>query len=327
MKNFIKITVSAVLFSSVLGIVSCGSKKEPAQTVEGDTLQGEISISGAFALYPLAVRWKEEFETLHPNVKISLSGGGAGKGMTDVLTGMVDLGMVSREVYPPEIEQGAVGFAVAKDAVVPTINANNPLLPQLLEHGLTKEAAQKLWITEEYKTWGQVIGTNDATPVNVYTRSDACGAAETWALWLGKKQEDLKGTQVFGDPGVAQAVQKDVYGIGLNNIGFAYDDETHKLNEGLEIIPVDNNENGKVDPDELFYGTKDEFIQAVAEDKYPSPPARDLYLVSKGIPESEAVVAFLEYVLTDGQALNIPVGYIGLSQEKLQSGLDKLHNK
>ena len=43
--------------------------------------------------------------------------------MTDVLAGMVDFGMVSREVYPPEIEKGAVGFPSAKDAVVPTINA------------------------------------------------------------------------------------------------------------------------------------------------------------------------------------------------------------
>ena len=30
--------------------------------------------------------------------------------------------------------------------------------------------------------------------LHVYTRSDACGAAETWAVFLGKKQEDLLGS-------------------------------------------------------------------------------------------------------------------------------------
>lgn len=43
-----------------------------------------------------------------------------------MLAGVVDLGMVSREVYPPEEAKGAVGFAVAKDAVAATVNAANP---------------------------------------------------------------------------------------------------------------------------------------------------------------------------------------------------------
>ena len=38
--------------------------------------------------------------------------------------------------------------------------------------------------------------------INVYTRSDACGAAEMWAKYMGKKQEDLKGIGIYGDPGM-----------------------------------------------------------------------------------------------------------------------------
>ena len=107
--------------------------------------------------------------------------------MTDVLAGVVDLGMVSREIYPPEADKGAVAFALAKDAVVPTISAANPLLPQLLEHGLTREAAAAVWLSDTQTTWGQQLGTADSTPLHVYTRSDACGAAETWAQWLGAR--------------------------------------------------------------------------------------------------------------------------------------------
>lgn len=301
--------------------VSCGKKQNP-QTKDG--LSGSITISGAFALYPLAVKWAEEFQAMHPGVRIDLSAGGAGKGMTDVLADVVDLGMVSREVYPPELEKGAVPFASAKDAVVITINADNPLAKKLMKHGISQEAATKIWITGEYTTWGQVLGTNDNTPIHVYTRSDACGAAETFALWMGKKQEDLLGTAVFGDPGLASAIQADKLGIGLNNIGYAYDEKSRKPNQGLLVCPIDRDNDGVITSDEYFYDTKDDFIAAVAEDKYPSPPARDLYLVSHGTPKNPAVIAFLEYVLTDGQKQNVPVGYISLNEEKLQKGLEKL---
>ena len=309
MNRFFKISLFLVMVAIVT--ISCGGKRE---TKEGE-LSGELSLSGAFALYPLAIQWAEEFQQLHPGVRIDVSAGGAGKGMTDALAGVVDLGMVSREIYPPEKEKGAVGFAVAKDAVAPTINANNPKLNELLSKGLSREAAIKIWITGEATTWGDVLGTEDKTPLHAYTRSDACGAAETWAKWLDKKQEDLGGTAVFGDPGVATAVQKDIYGIGLNNIGYAYDNDTHKPNAGILVLPIDSNNDGVITPDEKFYDTKDELITAIAEGKYPSPPARDLYLVTKGVPTNPVIKAFLKYVLSKGQEKNIPAGYIGISKE------------
>ena len=307
--------------AAALTLVSCGGGR---QSSEGE-LSGELSLSGAFALYPLAVQWVTEFQTLYPGVRVDISAGGAGKGMTDVLAGVVDFGMVSREVYPPEVAKGAVGFAVAKDAVAPTINANNPKVEELLKRGLTREAARKIWITGEARTWGDVLGTVDQTPLHAYTRSDACGAAETWALWFDAKQEDLGGTAVFGDPGVAAAVQKDIYAIGLNNIGYAYDNDTHKPNDGLLVLPIDTDGNGEITPDEFFYDTKDALIAAIAADKYPSPPARDLYLVTKGVPTDPVVVAFLDYVLTEGQRLNVPAGYIGMSEEKVQRSMQLLH--
>ena len=109
-------------------------------------LQGEIQLSGAFALYPMAVKWAEEFRKIHPKVRIDISAGGAGKGITDALAKVVDLGMVSRDIYPQELEKGAFPIAVVKDAVVPTINSNNPLIDQILATGLKQQVAQDLWI-------------------------------------------------------------------------------------------------------------------------------------------------------------------------------------
>jgi len=128
----------------------------------------------------------------------------------------------------------------------------------------------------------------------------------------------------LGDPGVATAVSKNPLSIGLNNIGYAYDNNPLKPLPGIRVLPVDGNNNGKIDPDEDFYASKDQITKAIAEGRYPSPPARDLYLVTKGLPTNPVVIAFLKYVLTDGQKLNAPVGYIEIPQDKLDKALAKL---
>ena len=300
-----------------------GVAVDPETTIR-DEAGGTITLSGAWALYPVVVRWAEEFRKVYPEVRIDLSAGGAGKGITDVLNNMVDLGMVSREIYKEELNKGAWPVAVTKDAVVPVINASNPSLDILLSKGLKKDAGNNIWITGFYKTWAQAFGSKGTSPIHVYTRSDACGAAEVWAKYFNKKQEDLLGSGVYGDPGLALAVKKDPLGIGYNNVGYVYDSKTKKQLAGIRVLPVDINSDGKITPDENFYESMDDLITAIETGKYPSPPARELYFVSKGKPQKEVVVKFLNWVLTDGQKYVRESGYITLSEEKVAEELKRI---
>jgi phosphate transport system substrate-binding protein len=285
---------------------------------------GQISISGAFALYPMVIRWADEYKKINPGVRFDISAGGAGKGISDALNGMVEIGMVSREIYPEEIKKGAFPIAVTKDAVVAVVSELNPSINDILSKGLKKDAANNIWITGRYTTWAQAFGAK-AAPIHVYTRSDACGAAEMWAKFFGKKQEDLLGVGVFGDPGLAQAVKKDPLGIGYNNIGYAYDATTRKQIKGLRVVPIDLNNNGKIDSDEDFYTSMDNLINAIASGKYPSPPSRELYFVMKGSPRNNKVVTdFIRWVLSDGQKYVNDAGYISLSKERIETELKKL---
>ena len=245
--------------------------------------------------------------------------------MTDVLNNMVDIGMVSREIYPEEVKKGALGIAVTKDAVVPVISALNPSLNEILTVGLKPEAFNDIWITGKFKTWAQAINANSKGPIHVYTRSDACGAGEVWAKYFGKKQEDLLGSGVFGDPGLALAVKKDPLGIGYNNIGYAYDFKSKKQISGIRVVPIDLNRNGKIDPEENFYNTMDELIDAIGKGKYPSPPARDLYFVLNKKPTNKVLKEFLKCVLSDGQKFVNETGYINLPKNVLEGELGKIN--
>jgi phosphate transport system substrate-binding protein len=317
--------LSYLLVVNLLFAVGC-RKEQQEQSKE--QLEGTITVSGAWALYPMMVKWAEEFGKIHPEVKVDIAAGGAGKGMADCLGQVVDMAMVSREIYPAEIEKGAWWVSVTKDAVVPTVNVNNPVLKELVSRGVKKEVLIDIWTTEKIKNWGQVTG-NDATDmIHVYTRSDACGAAQAWAEFLGKKQEDLLGVGIYGDPGLTEAVKKDVLGIGFNNINYAYDSKTKTKAEieQIKVLPIDLNGNGTLDKDEDFYSSRDKMAEAIAAGKYPSPPARLLHLVSYGRPKNKAVVEFIRWILTDGQKFVPEAGYINLTEEKINEELKKLSN-
>jgi phosphate transport system substrate-binding protein len=325
----LKLNLQSFLFIAVICMPflfnGCNNPGKESDGTKNDSLKGKISISGAFALYPMTVRWAEEFQKLHPRVKINISAGGAGKGMADALSKMVDLAMYSKEVSPEEQAKGAWWIPVAKDAVLPTMNAANPAVKEIKAKGISRRVFNDIFVMGAVKTWGQITGTKNKEEVQVFTRSDACGAADMWAKYLsGKKQEDIQGLGVNGDPGVADAVKRNIGGIGYNNLNFVYDLSSRKPFAGIEVIPIDINDNGKIDPDENFYGTLDEMMKAINDGKYPSPPARDLYLVSKGKPSDKLVVAFLEWILTEGQKYVPEAGYIVITPEKIKGGLDKL---
>lgn len=314
-----------ILYLLIIGLlaVCCSGRKKQAVVNSHDRLSGSIQLSGAFALYPVVVRWAEEFKKIHPNVQIDISGGGAGKGITDVLTGMVDIGMSSRDLQPEEMERGAYPFTVLRDAVVVITNAKNPQLALLQQRGLKKETAIALW-NDRLSTWGQVLGTRSSIPVHVYTRSDACGAGETFAGWIDMKQEDLGGTAVYGDPGIASAIQRDKIGIGYSNLGYVYDLNNKRPQPDLAVVPLDLNADGRITKDEQFYGTITRLGEAIRQGIYPSPPARDLFLVTKGKPENPLVIAFLDYVYAKGQKIAGEAGYVPLAKDILKRERVKL---
>jgi phosphate transport system substrate-binding protein len=311
----IMVLVSLVVF--FVGSVG-GQAAEPASPKKAVMeLRGTIRVSGAWALYPMMMRWVEEYKKAYPNLRIDVSAGGAGKGITDTLSNFVDIGMVSRDIKPEEIARGVVFVPVTKDAVLPVMNAKNPVVSRILEKGVNKKVFEGLWIQGSPMTWGKITDTSSNDKIQVYTRSDACGAAETWSLYLGKTQEDLRGTGVYGDPGLSEAVLKDINGVGYNNLNYAYDMKTGKPIAGLQIIPIDVNGNGKVDITEDL-STKDKAIKAIRTKVYPSPPARDLFLVAKSEFKG-ASAHFVNWILTDGQQFVDEVGYIKLTDTQIKN--------
>ena len=321
----------SILAATSLLLAACGSATPTRTETTGaepitaeEPLSGTISISGAFAFYPMMTVWAEEFTKLHPDVEFDVQGGGAGKGMTDTIAGAVDIGMISRSIKEEETAQGIFWVSVTKDAVFPIINTENPVAAQILEKGITQEIFNKIYITEEIKTWGEVVGDPTITDeIHVFTRSDASGAADQWAKYTGgEAQEDLKGVGINGEPAMLDTVIKDPLGIGFGNLNSIFDLSSGDLVPGIIIPPIDIDNNGKADAVEI-YKVKEDAFGAVANGTYPSPPARFENLATLGKPEG-LTLAFIEWILTDGQQYLEAAGFVPLTPEQQAESLAKL---
>lgn len=317
--GFLFLLISLLVACSGESASTSNSIIDTAEQVVGEPVR--ISVSGAFALFPIVTVWAEEYSKLHPSVTFDVQAGGAGKGMTDMLTGAADIAMLSRDARQEELDQGSFLVPVTIDAVVGTINANNPYLAEIQSRGITPEEANAIWVTGEITSWGQLLGTDATETINVYTRADSAGAAEMWVLYaLAEGQEDLIGTAVNADPGLAEAVRQDPLGVGFNNIGFTYNQQTGVPIDGLQVIPLDLNGNGQIGADEDFYAHRDDLTAAIAAQVYPYPPARALYLVTKGEP-NPVIADFYRWILTEGQAFVADAGYVALPTERIQEAL------
>jgi phosphate transport system substrate-binding protein len=300
-------------------LTSCGKKQNNSEPF--------ISFSGAFALYPLSQRWAEEYNKLNP-VRFDIQAGGTGKGITDCLGGVVDVGMFSREITDAEIRRGVYAIPLCKDAVLPTISARNPYATLIGKRGISKGEFKLIFTSKKKIYWEDVLGIKNGQrhQITVYTRAEAAGAADSWASYFNATQNDLKGLGVLGDPGVAEAVKNDKYGIGFNNTLFVYDPSTGKKLKGIEVASIDIDSNGKLDPREQIYSSLAVFLDGVRNGVYPSPPVRDLYFITKGKTTDPKLLSFFKWVLNEGQQYVHMAGYVPLPSHTITEQLAKLNN-
>lgn len=285
-----------------------------------------IALSGAFALYPLVQQWANEYSKLHPEITFYVQAGGAGKGLTDVLSGATDVGMYSQQITYKEMEKGIWWIALCKEAVLPVVNAKNPYLNQLMQQGLTKDELKTIFLYHAPSTWDSLLHISNSAQhsMNIYTRSDVSGSAESWASWFGMKQANLTGTGIAGDSSLTAIVKQDTNAIAYSNSVFVFDSYSGEKFPGIETVPIDLNGNNKIDSAENFYHDLSTFLQAVHDEKFPSPPARNLYFITAKRPMNPEIMEFFKWVLTDGQKFLTSAGYVPLKPAELKEQVMKV---
>ena len=269
-----------------------------ASALGGNGSIEKLKISGSTTVRPLARTWRNNYMEEHTGVRISVSGGGSGQGVADLLEGRSEIGMSSSESLI-DLENELVKHVVAWDGIMVIINKNFPEHDTLMEKGISKDTLQKIY-NGKITNWKEVPNVNVDHQLNNYTRSEASGTAETFAGFLGMTQGELDGAGQTGNSGVKQAVEQDKFSLAY--IGAAY-----AFTGSIDEVPVDGNNDGEVQESEIIEDYND-----LKSDVADYPIKRGLYFATKGEPTG-FTREFLEWCENQGQKYVPNIGYVPIT--------------
>src|SRR5215210_3870568 len=121
------ITIFVLVFST-----SRGPASSSAETAS-DSSANYIENKGSDTIVNLALAWAEQYQAEHPDVRISVTGGGSGTGLASLINGTVDIANASRKIKEEELTEAKgngvdpVEHIIARDAIAVIVNPENPV--------------------------------------------------------------------------------------------------------------------------------------------------------------------------------------------------------
>ena len=228
----LKLMVGALLVTIVGStFVGCGSNSSSENNTASNKNAITISISGSTSVGPLMEKIQEKYEEENSNVILEIQQNGSGAGIKDVISGISEIGMSSRELKDEE-KESVQGTTVAYDGIALLVNPDNPV------KNISLEDVKKIY-TGEVTNWKELGG--DDTPIVVVSREEGSGTRDAFQEIVGYKSEELIKDATISDG--SGAVKTTVAG-NKNAIGFAsfeYIDNTVSALNINDVEPTADN--------------------------------------------------------------------------------------
>ena len=205
----LKLMVGALLVTMVgATFVGCGSNGSSDNNTASNKDATTISISGSTSIGPLMEKIQEKYEEENSGVTLEIQQNGSGAGIKDVISGISEIGMSSRELKDDE-KTSVQGTIVAYDGIALLVNPENPV------KNISLEDVKKIY-TGEITNWKE-LGGDDSTIV-VVSREEGSGTRDAFQEIVGYESEELLKDATISDG--SGAVKTTVAG-NKNAIGFA----------------------------------------------------------------------------------------------------------
>ena len=230
---------------------------------------GNLTINGSTTVLPIAQIAVEKYMKEHPDVKISLSGGGSGNGIKALIDGTTNIADSSRFIKDEEVKLAVdkgrypVPFGIAYDCIIPVVHPTNPV------KAITVDQLKGIY-EGTIKNWKELGGPDKE--IVVISRDTSSGTYESWELKVLKGAKVKPGALLQASNGaVAQAVAKNKLAVGYIGVGY--------LDKSLKGLPV----NG-------IMGS----AKTALDGTYPI--SRTLYMFTNGWPEGDTL-NFINWML------------------------------
>lgn len=285
-----------MIIAMLLLLAAC----QPADGEESpSTSYTYIENKGSDTMVNLALAWAESYQAVHPEVSLSVSGGGSGTGIAALINNTVGIANASRAIKQVEIDEAKangitpVEFTVARDAIGIIVNKHNPI------DRLTLSQLADIF-TGRIDNWSEVGGDDlEIVRLSRETNSGTHVYFLETVIRLGNKEN----TDIFSrdtlllpsSEGIIAEVRDNPHAIGYDGLGYITDE--------VKVIAV------APDADSAYILPS---VATVNDGRYPI--ARDLYMYTPGEPTT-AVKAYIEWILSpEGQKIVLTLGFVPIIQ-------------
>jgi phosphate transport system substrate-binding protein len=291
---------SHTLFSLFLlcSFVVSACRSSSTSTSDQLTATSSIENKGSDTIVNLALAWAEEYQSLHPDVRISVTGGGSGTGIAALINGTVDIANASRKIKDEEISEAQkngidpIEITIARDAIAIIVNLENPV------DELTLQQISDIY-SGKITNW-QSIGGEDR-PIVRLSRETNSGTHVYFlenVLRLGEKENPTffspETLLLPSSEGITAEIRQNPNAIGYDGLGY--------VTEDVKMIAVaEAGGGGFILPS----------AETVNSGRYPI--ARDLYMYIAGEPEG-ATAIYLDWILGPrAQEIVTELGFVPLT--------------
>jgi len=313
-----KISTLAVIFL----LLVCGSVK--SQDIAGSNAASQpetVTISCTPDLYPMALQWASEYGSLKPEVKIKVievTNNAVAQGSED------NLRFVSNKFQTSLVGEASWKMVVGRDVIVPVINSENPYIADLLKNGVSPEKLAQAFSNPDKQNWGVLLAEGQNAAVHIYM-TDNESVKTGVSKFMQSNQIPVNGITVGTKEEVISAIQKDPLALGFCKVADVIGENNQGLAENIKFLPIDKNGNGSIDYMEDIFTDANALLRGVWIGKYPKSLYSNIYAVRNTAPVNDAEIAFLSWVLTDGQQYMYANGYCDLASSESQSQLAKIN--
>ena len=242
----------------------------------------------------LALAWAEKYQSIKPEVSISVTGGGSGTGIASLTNDTVDIANASRAMKDEEKEAmpagtPAVEYIVARDAIAVIVNLDNPVSE------LTLQQVSDIY-SGKINNWKEV-GGDDLQIVRLSRETNS--GTHVYFLENVLRQGNSEDTTLFStdtlllpsSEGIMTEVRDNPHAIGYDGLGY--------VTPEVKVIAIAEQPG---DPYVL------PSAETVNDKSY--PVARDLYMYTAGLPKG-AIQAYIEWIFSEeAQALVKELGFV-----------------
>lgn len=257
------VTRGIVCLAVAACLAGCGGKREA------------ITLAGSTAFQPFAEKLASDYMAAHPEVRITVQGGGSAVGIQSALSGAAQIGMADLVALPPEAAN-LTSTVVARDGIAVVVHPSNAV------SNMTPEQVRDVF-SGAIKNWSELGGADAA--ITVVSREAGSGTRTSFEQIM--KLENLAADALIQDSNgtVRETVANDARAVGYLSHGL--------LNERIRDVTVDGHR-----------CTNEE----IANGGYTL--VRPVFLLTQGAPQGLSKV-FIDYVLSpEGQKVIATSGLI-----------------